>query len=442
MAEKRADVPGMVAGRRGGPIGRSRFGLAVSAWSLQTFESMSNGSLRILWFGTLLNFGAITMNGTAQGVVAFDLTGNNKAVGAVMFGQGLSMLFISPFAGALADRFSKRLMLVTCQAILGIQFFLVGSAIATDTITIPMLAVSSFVSGTMFAVIRPVRNAYIGELASPEQRGNAVAVQQLAMTGMQIIGPFMAGILLGWNAVGSAGTYLAMGLFVVFSLLLMFQLPGTKSRVMQAGGPSFVQEMWGGIRYGYGNPEIRWVLGGFILVTIVGTPYMVLLPAYTKDVLGMSTASLGVLLGISAAGGFIVSLATASMAGSSKAPTILTCCNILLAASLVGLAFAPSFAVAALAVFFLGAGAGGFQMLNTAIALQAAEVAYMGRVAALTMMTFSLSGLVAFPIGALADAHGERAVFAGMGIAVFVVAIFLALWKKQMIRAKASAQAA
>ena len=90
-------------------------------------------------------------------------------------------------------------------------------------------------------------------------------------------------------------------------------------RFQQAGGPSFVQEMWGGIRYGYGNPEIRWVLCGFILVTIVGTPYMVLLPAYTKDVLGMSTASLGVLLGISAAGGFIVSLATASMAGSSKA---------------------------------------------------------------------------------------------------------------------------
>ena len=107
------------------------------------------------------------MNMTAQSVVAFDLSGNNRAVGVVMLGQGLSLLVISPFAGTIADRFSKRPTLIVCQAILGTTLFLVGLAIATDVITIPILAVSSFIAGTMFAMIRPLRNAYIGELAPP-----------------------------------------------------------------------------------------------------------------------------------------------------------------------------------------------------------------------------------------------------------------------------------
>ena len=74
------------------------------------------------------------MNQTAQGVVAFDLTGNSRAVGTVMLGSGLSLLFISPFAGALADRLSKRTMLITCQALTATTFFFVGFAISAGFI--------------------------------------------------------------------------------------------------------------------------------------------------------------------------------------------------------------------------------------------------------------------------------------------------------------------
>lgn len=414
--------------------GRSRAPAAVAAWWNRTFDSMSNRNLRILWIGTFLNFAGVTMNGTAQGVVAFDLTGSNKAVGAVMLGQGLSLFIISPFAGALADRFSKRTMLVVSQLILGSTFGFIGFAIATGIVNIPMLAVSSFITGTMFAVIRPVRNAYIGELATPDQRGNAVAVQQLAMSAMQIIGPFMAGLLLGWSLVGSSGTYFVMAIAFVFAILTMFQLPATKSRAKAPGGPTILQETRAGFTYSWTNPEIRWVLAGFVMLTLVGTPYMTLLPGYVSEVLGMSTARLGVLLGISALGGFIVSLGTASLADSTRAPMIMLACNLLFGASLIGLGVAPSFGAAAVVIFFLGAGASGFQMLNTAIALRAADLAYMGRVASLTMMAMSLSGIIAFPVGAMADAWGERFVLTGMGFAVFTVAVVLAIWKQVMLR--------
>ncbi|MGK2965748.1 MAG: MFS transporter [Tepidiformaceae bacterium] len=411
---------------------------AVRGWFARTFESMENQNLRILWIGTLLNFVGVTMNTTAQGVVAFDLTGNNRAVGTVLLGSGLAMLFVAPFAGALADRLSKRTMLITCQVILGSTFGFLGLAITAGFISVPMLAVSAFISSMMFAMIRSVRNAYIGELASPDQRGNAVAVQQLAMTVMAVLGPFLAGLLLGWKAVGSSGTYFVMAGAFVFAIATMLQLPATSAPAKTAASAGIVSETLTGLRYGWRHREIRWVLGGFFLLTVFGMPYMALLPGYTKDVLEVSTARLGVLFGISAVGGFAVSLWVASLADSPRALPVLALCNLTFGFALIGLGLAPNFAVAAFIALFVGAGSSGFQVLNLAVALRAADVAFMGRVAGLTMMAGSLSGIMAFPVGALADRYGERPLLVGMGCCVVVVAIFLATWR-QRSRAQAAA---
>ena len=403
---------------------------ATQDWFGRTFGSLRDRNLRILWIGTLLNFSGVTMNQTAQGVVAFDLTGNSRAVGTVMLGMGLAMLFIAPLGGALADRVSKRAMLLTCQGIGAATFFFVGFAIAADFISIPMLAASAFISGTMFAMIRAVRNAYIGELATPDQRGNAVAVQQLAMAVMQVSGPFLAGILIGWSAFGSSGTYMAIGAFFTLGVITMLRLPPTSAPRRAAGAPNVFQDAWSGMRYGWSNPEIRWVLGGFLLLTIFGNPYFALLPGYVKRELGETTSNLGLLLGISAIGGFLISLIAASMADSPRAPRLLLVCNLMFGASLVGLGLAPNLASAAVVMLFLGAGTSGFQVLNLAVALRAADVKYMGRIASLTMMAMSFSSIVALPVGWLADSHGDRPVLIAMGAAVLVVAVLLALWRQ------------
>ena len=424
-------IEGIPAGEAAAPAaGRSG---AISRWFVRTFDSLRDRNLRILWIGTLLNFAGVTMNQTAQGVVAFDLTGNSRAVGTVTLGMGLAMLFIAPLGGTLADRVSKRAMLITCQAILALTFFGVGIAISGGFINIPILAVSAFIGGMMFAMIRSVRNAYIGEVASPEHRGNAVALGQLAMTVMQVSGPFLAGVLIGWSLVGSAGTYAVMGSFFLVGMITMIQLPKTKAPTRASGSPNIFRETWTGMKYGWANPEIRLVLGGFLLLTIVGNPYITLLPGYVRRELDSTTSNLGFLLGVSAVGGFAISLVAASMADSKNAPKLLFFCNLVFGASLIGLGLAPNLGAAAAVMLFLGVGASGFQILNLAVALRAAEVAYMGRIASLTMMAMSLSSIMALPMGWLADEIGDRTVFTGMGVSVLVVAVFLALWRNASV---------
>ncbi|MGK2966160.1 MAG: MFS transporter, partial [Tepidiformaceae bacterium] len=140
---------------RGGPRG------AAERWVDRTFDSLRMRDYRILWIGTTLSFIAFLMSSTAQGVVTYDLAGNNRAVGAVLFAQSLSMFILSPVAGVIADRWPKRMSLLICQVTVLATYLLIGALLATDRLTVPILAASGLVIGITFAAIRPVRSAYL-----------------------------------------------------------------------------------------------------------------------------------------------------------------------------------------------------------------------------------------------------------------------------------------
>jgi len=75
-----------------------------------TFGSLAVPAFRTLWLNSLCLIIGIQMFVTANAVVAHDLTGTNRAVGFVVFGQGLAMLLLTPIGGTSADRLSKRIV--------------------------------------------------------------------------------------------------------------------------------------------------------------------------------------------------------------------------------------------------------------------------------------------------------------------------------------------
>src|SRR4051794_26311279 len=132
--------------------------------SSATFEALGLPVYRILWFGTLFSFLAFNMSGTAQAVVAFDLTGTNRAVGIVVAGQGIAMLLLNPFGGAIADRLSKKYLVMFAQACIGIVMLGIAGLIATGHISVLVLALGSLVVGMMFSFNGPSRTALVGEI--------------------------------------------------------------------------------------------------------------------------------------------------------------------------------------------------------------------------------------------------------------------------------------
>ena len=101
---------------------------------------LAHSQYRLLFIGSTLAMLAFGMMNVVQGVVAFDLTGKNSAVGFVSLGQGLAMLFLSPVGGAMSDRISKRRLLLLAQGAIGVMFGVIAVLIFADILTIWILA--------------------------------------------------------------------------------------------------------------------------------------------------------------------------------------------------------------------------------------------------------------------------------------------------------------
>jgi len=110
------------------------------------FRVLSDSQYRLLFLGTTLSMLAFGMMQVVQQAVAFHLTGKNGAVGFVVLGQGIAMLFLSPLGGTLSDRVSKKRLLTAAQFVIGLMFGTVAVLIALDMITLLLCFFVIFVS--------------------------------------------------------------------------------------------------------------------------------------------------------------------------------------------------------------------------------------------------------------------------------------------------------
>jgi len=389
-----------------------------------TFSALRLPEFRILWISTVFSFLAFFMSTVVQSVVAFELTGTNRAVGSVVAAQGLAMLLLGPLGGALADRVRKRRLIAASQSVTAAVFLLLALALATHTIRVEFLALGSLVMGATFAFLGPARQALTVDLVPPERRGNALALTQVGHSASRVLGPTLAGLFLGWTFAGATGAYLAMATFYVGSVASLLLLPRS---VVRAGARDahIVADIAAGLRYVRAHRRLRLMLLFFVSVIMLGYPYVTVIPGLLEHALGRDAHGVGTLFGVSAAGALTASLGVARFADSSHALRIYTGMGLLFGVSLVGVALAPSYAAALIAMIGVGAGSGGFQSLNAAVIVRETEPEFFGRVSSLSTLAFAGFGLMGLPVGLLADAIGERGALGSMGLLVCAVALVL-----------------
>ena len=380
---------------------------------------LGDAQYRLLFIGSSLTMLAFGMMQVAQGVVAFELTGKNSAVGFVFLGQGISMLILSPVGGTLSDRVSKKRLLTGTQFIIGALFALIAVLIATDRITIMLLAAVTLVLGCMYSMMGPTRQAWVGDLLDGPDLAMGVALQQLMMNATRIVGPLLAGALIAAEPVGTAGTYVVMtGLFAGVVAVLAVMAP-TPPRP-RANRTSVRTDITEGFRYMWRAPDVRLLALVFVGVVLSAFSYQTIMPGYLEHALGHPASHLGLLFGATAAGGIVVTLVLAARRVRNPAAVMLAFGGAL-AASLALLAVAPGFEVALVVGAMIGASSSGFQMLNNVNLMERTDPAYLGRVMAVSMMAFGFNAIVSYPIGLIADKAGERPTLAGLACACLLV---------------------
>ena len=399
-------------------------------WAASTFEAFSFPAYRVVWLGSIIAFLAFNMSWTAQSVVAYDLTGSNRAVGTVMFGQGIAMFVLNPFGGAIADRFSKRFLILFAQSVIGAVMLTLAILLVFDKVNILILSISALTVGSMFSFLGPTRTALLGDIVSEERIGNAMALLQVGGNFTRIGGPFVAGSLLAWPLFGSTGTYFVIASMFILVIFALSKIPPTPP-----GPPrttSVFEDVRLGLSYIRDNRRLLHTVLSFHAVTVVGLSYFVLMPGFAKDVLDAGTAGLGVLLGVAAAGGFVGSLFVASLADSPRAPRLLRSSSLVAGVALVLTGLAPSFPLAILTMIFVAGGISAFQTLNNVIALRRTDPVLYGRVISLVFIAWGMINLISLPVGYLADVFGERVVLAGAGVTLCSIVLLFALWERRL----------
>jgi predicted MFS family arabinose efflux permease len=185
-----------------------------------------------------------------------------------------------------------------------------------------------------------------------------------------------------------------------------------------------------GVSYVRNRPSIALLVLTSFAVIMVGFPYQSFLPSVAKDVYGAGSGGLGALQSFGAVGAVVATLLVASYAQSKKAWAAQPLLAIAFGGSLVGLGLAPNLWFGLLAMVAVGGLAGGFQGVNNALTMSSTEGEYQGRVQSISMLSWSLFGLFALPIGIVADRIGIQETLVLMGGVVMVSVIILQLFAR------------
>lgn len=399
-----------------------------TTWASSTFDSFAVPEFRLLWLNSFLMLTAVHLAFTAQNVVAFDITGNNRAVGFVAFATGTAMMVTTPLAGVIADRVPKRLLLCLTEAMFGLMTLAIGLLLAADALNIVFLAGGGFIFGAAISFFWPAQTALMGDLIEERRRANGAALSQVCLNVTRSFAPFAAGGLLAWSLVGSSGTYLIATVLLLPMLITGWMCP---ERPSTPSSTRMWREVALGLKYVRERRRVLEAVMIFIVVTLLGFSILVILPGFTKETLGGGDAGFGIMFGVNAIGALVASLFAASLGGSRSAPLLVAVTTFLFGVLIAVTGLMPTFALAVISMGFVGAAGGAFQTLAIANMLRASTPEYYGRVMSLTTVAWSLTNLLGLGVGILADAVTERTTLIIVGGAVCAASVLLTLWTRR-----------
>jgi MFS family permease len=393
------------------------------------FSSLRIVDYRRLWWAGTFSFMAVQMQFLLRGVLAWDLTEREGALGLIYLCFGLAMLVATPLGGVAADRLPKRRVMIVSQIALLIGATGMGVAVLTEVVELWMLAVASLVQGISFGFYGPARMAFTSEIVGREQIGNAITLSMLSMNGTRVFAPSFAGALAGIAFFGIGGAYLVSASLSALALISLLRCPERPARTdLPPASP--LREIMNGLRYVRARPPLRRLVLFSFVVIMFGFNYVAFIPALVKGNYELSDGYVGLLMAAGSIGAVVVSIMIASRADGPNVWRLMVVLGFVFGTSVMALGFAPGFAAAVIIIAVVGGGATGYQSLSNTIALNMTEDSHQGRVQSLMMLSFAGFGIAAAPLGLLAEAIGLRQAIVLMGATATVGIVVYAVLER------------
>ncbi|HEV2357069.1 MAG TPA: MFS transporter [bacterium] len=390
------------------------------------FAALRHRNFRLFFVGQFISLVGTWMQRIAQAWLVLNLTHSPFLLGLVGALQWLPVLFLSLVGGVIADRVSKRSLLVVTQSAQMIQAFILGLLVLTGTIQYWHVVVLACALGFTSAFDIPTRQAFVFDMVEGEDTMNAIALNSTIFNGARLFGPAVAGLAIGYLGMGWA--FLANGVSFIAVIMALMMMNVRPVENVRTGG--IAEHLNEGVAYVLRTPAALQVVTLVALMSVFVMNFNILVPVLAKDVLHQEAAGFGFLTSAQGVGALVGALGIASISHLGPRPGLLLGGAAVLAASSLLLADAGHFAWAAVWL----ATAGGAMVTFTATANTSLQLAapdhLRGRV--MSMYAIVMGGMTpagALVAGALAQVLGARGAF-GIGGTVGLLSVLM-VWRWQ-----------
>jgi MFS family permease len=263
-----------------------------------TFRALQNRNYRLYLAGSVVSNTGTWMQRVAQDWLVLSLPGTGGTELGVTTGlQFLPVLLLSPYAGVVADRFSKRAMLQVTQLGMAFSSLLLGAIAVSGHAEVWMVYALAFVFGIASAFDAPARQSFVSEMVGPDELTNAVGLNSASFNTARLVGPGLAGLLiglLGGGADASGWVILLNGLsyFAVIAQLRRMDARLLHSPALRGRSPGMLLE---GMRYIRSQPKMLMILVLVFFAGTFGMNFQVTSALMATQVFGKGAGEFGIL---------------------------------------------------------------------------------------------------------------------------------------------------
>ncbi|MGA8502862.1 MAG: MFS transporter [Candidatus Sulfotelmatobacter sp.] len=394
-----------------------------SRWQL-AWRALRHRNFQLFFSGQLISLIGTWMQSVAQSWLVYRMTGSPLLLGSVGFASQVPVFLFAPLGGIAADRFDRRYIVIATQTASMLLAFMLAALTLFHKVQVWHVFVLASLLGIVNAFDIPGRQSFLVDMVGKEDLMNAIALNSSMFNGARVIGPAIAGILVakigeGWCFFANAVSYIA----VIIGLLLMRVIAP-----IRAAMASPLEHMMEGFRFVNQTAPIRALLLLLGLVSLVGMPYVVLMPIFADQILHGGARGLGILMGATGVGALLGALTLAFREGVKGLGRWVAWCCAGFGASLIVFALSRTFWVSVILLLPVG-----YCMMlqmacsNTLIQVMVPD-ALRGRVMAVySMMFMGMAPIGALFGGALAERLGAPRTVAIGGVASVLGACWFAM---------------
>ena len=399
----------------------------------QAFTALKYPNYRLWFWSQMFSLFGTWMQSTALMFLVYKLTGSAAYLGLVGFASGAPAWFFMLYAGVIADRMSRRTLIIITQTSMMVLAFAMAALAFLGVVQPWYILVIALLLGVANAFEAPARQAFVLEMVDLPDMTNAIALNGAMFNVATAVGPAVAGVVYALFGPAWCFTINGISFIAVIAALAFMKL---SPFVPKAEKTSAIADLKEGVKYVWGHPMIRTIIGLLAVVSLFGIAYAILFPAWAVKILGGDATTNGFLQASRGLGAMAGALLIASLGGFHFRGKLLTLGTLAMPALIIVFALVRWTPLSLLLLF--GAGVAQifiFNLCNALVQTFSPQV-LRGRIMGVYVFVFfGAMPVAALGIGATAQRLGETAAVligaAIMLVAAILVAVFFPHLRRQ-----------